>query len=113
MLSNEYFIAKFRFGTAKNEPAKKLQTFANFPNFANPNVGSQGRGGGLVGQAAGPRVEGAHVEQFPGGGHRFLVHGVRLEDQPDREGLESIFRLVTPSQKRRKKHYRKWKDSPQ
>ena len=37
MLSNAYFLAKFRFDTAENKPAKKLQNFANFPNFANPN----------------------------------------------------------------------------
>ena len=30
MLSNAYFLAKFRFDTAENEPAKNLQ---NFPNF--------------------------------------------------------------------------------
>ena len=36
MLSNAYFLAKFRFDTAENEPAKNLQHFANFPNFANP-----------------------------------------------------------------------------
>ena len=39
MLSNAYFLAKFRFDTAENEPAKNLQKFANFPNFANPNIG--------------------------------------------------------------------------
>ena len=45
MLSNTYFLAKFRFDTAENEPAKKLQNFANFANdivaifanFANPS----------------------------------------------------------------------------
>ena len=41
MLSNTYFLAKFRFDTAENEPAKNLQNFAkkiaNFPNFADPN----------------------------------------------------------------------------
>ena len=37
MLSNAHFLAKIRFDTAENEPAKKLQDFANFPNFANPN----------------------------------------------------------------------------
>ena len=37
MLSNAYFLAKFRFDTAENEPAKNLQNFANFPNFAIPN----------------------------------------------------------------------------
>ena len=30
MLSNAYFLAKFRFDTAENEPAKKLQKFAKF-----------------------------------------------------------------------------------
>ena len=34
MLSNAYFLAKFRFDTAENEPAKNLQNFANFANFA-------------------------------------------------------------------------------
>ena len=33
MLSNAYFVAKFRFDTAENEPAKNLQNFANFINF--------------------------------------------------------------------------------
>ena len=30
MLSNAYFLAKIRFDTAENEPAKNLQKFANF-----------------------------------------------------------------------------------
>ena len=34
LLSNAYFLAKFRFGTAENEPAKKLKKIANFANFA-------------------------------------------------------------------------------
>ena len=34
MLSNAYFLAKFRFDTAENEPAKISQ---NFANFADPN----------------------------------------------------------------------------
>ena len=37
MLSNAYFLAKFRFDTAKNEPAKNLQNFAKFANSADPN----------------------------------------------------------------------------
>ena len=37
MLSNAYFLAKFRFDTAENEPAKNLQNFAKFANFADPN----------------------------------------------------------------------------
>ena len=35
MLSNAYFLAKFRFDTAENELAKNMQNFANFANFAN------------------------------------------------------------------------------
>ena len=34
MLSNAYFLAKFRFDTAENEPAN---FFAKFANFANPD----------------------------------------------------------------------------
>ena len=30
MLSKGYFLAKFRFDTAENEPAKNLQNFAKF-----------------------------------------------------------------------------------
>ena len=37
MLSNAYLLAKFGFDSAENEPAKNLQNFVNFPNFANPN----------------------------------------------------------------------------
>ena len=44
MLSNAYFLAKFRFDTAENEPAKNLQNFANFSNFANPNPPGRLRG---------------------------------------------------------------------
>ena len=40
MLSNAYFLAKFRFGTAQNEPAKNLQNpakkIANQPTAAAP-----------------------------------------------------------------------------
>ena len=37
MLSNAYFLAKFRFDTAENEPAKNLQKqIANFATSATP-----------------------------------------------------------------------------
>ena len=38
MLSNAYFLAKFRFDTAENEPAKNLQNFVKFANFADPQA---------------------------------------------------------------------------
>ena len=37
MLSNAYFLAKFRFDTAENEPAKNLQNLLKIANFADPN----------------------------------------------------------------------------
>ena len=41
MLSNAYFLAKFRFDTAENEPAKNLQKFAKkIANFANSARGA-------------------------------------------------------------------------
>ena len=47
MLSNAYFIAKFRFDTAENEPAKKLQNFAKklliVPIFPTQVAEAQGR----------------------------------------------------------------------
>ena len=56
MLSNAYFLAKFRLDTAENEPAKKLQKFAKFANFANPNRPQEAddRGAGRV--PRGPRL---------------------------------------------------------
>ena len=42
MLSNAYFLAKFRFDTAENEPAKNLQKFPKFANFAAPTPLSSG-----------------------------------------------------------------------
>ena len=35
MLSNAYFLAKFRVDTAENEPAKNLQNFAKICHFLN------------------------------------------------------------------------------
>ena len=48
MLSNAYFLAKFRFDTAENEPAKNLQKFAKFANFADPNPLNPNPGGDEV-----------------------------------------------------------------
>ena len=42
MLSNAYFLAKFRFDTAENEPAKNLQNFTKFANFARGAAGAPG-----------------------------------------------------------------------
>ena len=38
MLSNAYLLAKFRFDTAENEPAKNLQMFAKFASSANGDL---------------------------------------------------------------------------
>ena len=62
MLSNAYFLAKFRFDTAENEPAKNLQNFAKFANFADPNPLTRGLRPLLVhqeGRLAEPHARGA------------------------------------------------------
>ena len=46
MLSNAYFLAKIRFDTAENEPAKILQKFANNNYFPNLGRGRGAAGGG-------------------------------------------------------------------
>ena len=38
MLSNAYFLAKFRFDTAENEPAKNLQIFFKICQFSRPRA---------------------------------------------------------------------------
>ena len=42
MLSNAYFLAKFRFDTAENEPAKNLQNFRKM-HFSKMNFRMQSR----------------------------------------------------------------------
>ena len=44
MLSNGYFLAKFRFDRAENEPAKNLQNVANFANLRTVGLLPRGRG---------------------------------------------------------------------
>ena len=41
MLSNAYFLAKFRFDTAENEPAKNLQNFKFSKNAFSKNAFSK------------------------------------------------------------------------
>ena len=53
MLSNAYLLAKFRFDTAENEPAKNLQKFANFANLASP---ARALAGEPLLRAAGPEA---------------------------------------------------------
>ena len=61
MLSNAYFLAKFRFDTAENEPAKNLQNLQEFANFADPNP--------LTLTLKDPRVRcGARFRKVPRGG---------------------------------------------
>ena len=62
MLSNAYFLAKFRFDTAENEPAKNLQNFRKM-HFSelDPTPGAAGRGLGLSERAAPPRRTGLPV----------------------------------------------------
>ena len=50
MLSNAYFLAKLRFDTAENEPAKKLQGLSKFANI--PIFAARGRSRDLRGRSA-------------------------------------------------------------
>ena len=75
MLSNAYFLAKFRFDTAENEPAKNLQNLANFPNVG-PRASSAGHLRGPPGDEGVPR-EGAGVGPRRG----ILFQDARLELQ--------------------------------
>ena len=66
MLSNAYFVAKFRFGTAKNEPAKNLQIFEKCDFFrfhfnSGDGRGAAGRGADGRGRARGRRGGGGHA----------------------------------------------------
>ena len=66
MLSNAYFLAKFRFDTAENEPAKNLQNlliFINFPNFANPNPYLDGQTRVLLGALHDEEVRDARPDE--------------------------------------------------
>ena len=51
MLSNAYFLAKFRFDTAENEPAKNLQKLANFANCRRHTTAGDNNLGNLVNRA--------------------------------------------------------------
>ena len=44
MLPNAYFVAKFRFDTAENEPAKNLQNFRKMHFRPRPAAPAAGRG---------------------------------------------------------------------
>ena len=55
MLSNAYFLAKFRFDTAENEPAKNLQNFRKIATYRlqNSNLSKFAIGDGMAGAASG------------------------------------------------------------
>ena len=71
MLSNAYFLAKFRFDTAENEPAKNLQNLQIFQNLPfNPGSlpgprASQGLRDEEA-EANGPGLDVRLVEGLPG-----------------------------------------------
>ena len=70
MLSNAYFLAKFRFDTAENEPAKNLQKFAKTLQnlrIQTARLDVVGRLGLLHGEAEeGPLVVAHEPEARPG-----------------------------------------------
>ena len=68
MLSNAYFLAKFRFDTAENEPAKNLQKFAKFANFADRRAARPGPGGVAAADHGAARAASAGALERNGGG---------------------------------------------
>ena len=82
MLSNAYFLAKIRFDTAENEPAKNLQNlnFANFLNFANPN--SQRFSGSAARSRTAQLPRGAEAVIPQGFLPKLLLHGPLVLRQP-------------------------------
>ena len=76
MLSNAYFLAKFRFDTAKNEPAKNLQNLPMLPHLrrrgarrrGDPREAPEGRGAHRPRPARVPRRELALLRRYPLGG---------------------------------------------
>ena len=82
---NAYFLAKFSFDTAENEPAKNLQIFkkilakfVNFANFANTGAGVRAR----AGAPALPARHGGHHHAAPGAGLPAAPAGARLPREP-------------------------------
>ena len=94
MLSNAYFLAKFRFDTAENEPAKNLQNFANFPNFPNP-CPDPPRGEDPPPVPAPERPGPARVPRRPAGGPG-AADGADVGASRDSAPLGSMF-FLTPS----------------
>ena len=79
MLSNAYFLAKFRFDTAENEPAINLQKFTKFANFANPNPLT---------------ITDSRSHHSPGDRRNVRLHPV--EHDPGSRGLHVLPRAVRP-----------------
>ena len=76
MLSNAYFLAKFRFGTAENEPAKFFQNFKFCNKFAN------------FAKLRGPRL----LHPVDNVGPRLLVDVVQAalaRDRPGQDGADA------------------------
>ena len=104
MLSNAYFLAKFRFDTAENEPPKNLQNFANFPNFANPDledhVGGLPRVEAVLARAAGGLEHEVRRDGLVEGRERAVAQDVLLDVRLQLPGVE---RLRKPSAQTRDK----------
>ena len=87
MLSNAYFLAKSRFGTAENEPAKNLQNFAKKKcYFSQLEVrANYGLGGGVRGWVSGG-VGGGRRRHW-GGGRRRRAAPARRDEARRRQFL--------------------------
>ena len=89
MLSNAYFLAKFRFDTAENEPAKNLQNFTTFANFADPNPLTRSRAAANSADRLGHVL--ALLRRGLRGGRRGLAERARCAHQKRLQNLCSSF----------------------
>ena len=88
MLSNAYFLKKFRFDTAENEPSKNLQILPILLTLPLTNVGSGGPGADVLGVPA-PAVRGP-VERGAARGVPHVDAGLRAEQPHDDHGVPKL-----------------------
>ena len=88
MQSNAYFLAKFRFDTAENEPAKNLQFFANIIL----RILQAHLAGGVGRELGGRGAEAAPVPQVPRAGVQLdqVPHHVRRRPVPAHANPEAF-----------------------
>ena len=89
MLSNAYFLAKFRFDTAENEPAKNLQKIEKIANFTISTRRSSARRG-VLGVRRSPRLRDRDRHRREGMGLELRADSLALRGSSLRTRLNNI-----------------------